>query len=339
MTERSEAERQALIAVLQTSEAGGPADRDHLAEAREYFDRYALDWDEALPRLVGQGLLDQKDGVYSLTPAGAAEAARERAETPEFWYFYSAFYEATRDSHAYASFCQQAYGADLTQHGFADMGQLDRLLDVLQPAPGSRVLDAGCGNGAMAAYIARATGAHVTGIDYIPEAIRQARARAEASGMSGQLDFQVAHMERLNFPPASFDTIISIDTLYFVDVSLTLPALARAMAPGGQMGILYLVSFRPEETAEAIAQGKLRPEATPLGLALARLGLPYRTYDLTRALYEHCQRMSAALDTLRPEFEAEGTLFLYQPMADGAAHGIAAFERGALARHLYHVTQ
>ncbi len=337
MADRSEEQRQALIAVLQVADEGQPADRVHLHEAREYFGRYVVTWDEALPALVGQGLLAEQDGVYTLTPAGAAEAARERAETPEFWYFYSAFYGATRDSRAYASFCEQAYGANFTQHGFADMGQLERLLAALRPAPGSRMLDVGCGNGAMDAYFASATGAHVTGIDYIPEAIRQAQARAEARGQAGQLDFRVAHMERLDFPPDSFDTIIAIDTFYFADIDETLRRLLSVLAPGGQMGVLYLVSFPPEETAAANAQGKLRPEATPLGEALARLGLAYDTLDLTHALYEHCQRMGPVLDALRPEFEAEGTLSLYQPMRDAAAHGVAAYERGGLARYLYYV--
>ena len=94
------------------------------------------------------------------------------------------------------------------------MAQVDLLLQVANLTPASRVLELGCGNGGIAAYIAAVTGAHVTGIDFAQTAIRQAEAQAAAQ--PDRLTFQVADIGRLPFPPASFDAMIAIDTLYFM---------------------------------------------------------------------------------------------------------------------------
>jgi hypothetical protein len=43
--------------------------------------------------------------------------------------WYTRYYQATKTSRAYAAFCQRVFGQDWSQHGFADMDQIARLLD------------------------------------------------------------------------------------------------------------------------------------------------------------------------------------------------------------------
>ena len=54
-----------------------------------------------------------------------------------------------------------------------------------------RVLDIGSGWGGMALYLARTTGAHVTGITLSKEQHRISQMQAKLEGLSGRVDFQL----------------------------------------------------------------------------------------------------------------------------------------------------
>jgi cyclopropane fatty-acyl-phospholipid synthase-like methyltransferase len=153
--------------------------------------------------------------------------------------FYEQFYRATATSAAHAVLCERAYGRNFAQHGFADIEQMDALIRVAGLMPGSRVLELGCGNGSIAEYISDATGARVTGIDYAPTAIAQARERTLEK--ADRLSFLTCEMSALPFPPASFDAVIAIDTLYFADLDVMLARLRELLAPAGQI----LTSLHP----------------------------------------------------------------------------------------------
>ena len=64
------------------------------------------------------------------------------------------------------------------------------VLDLLDPLPGERVLDLGCGSGELTAQIA-ARGAHVVGVDASPEMVARARERFPG------LDVRLADAEQL----------------------------------------------------------------------------------------------------------------------------------------------
>jgi cyclopropane fatty-acyl-phospholipid synthase-like methyltransferase len=249
--------------------------------------------------------------------------------------FYTRYYAAVAHSAAYAEFCRRGYGQDFGQHGFADMAQVDALLGLVCLAPGDRVLDLGCGTGGIAEYISDCTGAHVTGVDFIPEAIRQAQERTTTK--HARLAFRVGDMRELDLPAGSYDAVISIDTLYFTELARSVPHMAAFLVPGGQMAIFYSHGADPENPIETFPRDTLPADRTPLGEALARHGLLYRIWDFTGADYVHAQLAQQVLEELKPAFEAEGNLFLYENRL-GEAHGImAAVEAGAHARYLYHV--
>jgi cyclopropane fatty-acyl-phospholipid synthase-like methyltransferase len=249
--------------------------------------------------------------------------------------FYEAFYRVAQTSRAYAELCERAYGRDFGQHGFANMAQLDFLIEAAGLTSESRVLELGCGNGGMAGYIAAQTSAHVTGVDYSPEAIRQANARAAAA--PDRLAFQVADMNALSFAPGSFDAIISIDTLYFASDGLNrlVGQLGRLLAPGGSFLIFYSHAADPMTPIAVFPRETLPPDRTPVAGALREQGFVYRVWDFTEADHQHARRMEAALEVLLPAFEKEGALFLYENRM-GEARGVqAAHEAGAAARYLY----
>src|SRR5580698_6639058 len=80
------------------------------------------------------------------------------------------------------------------------------VLDLLAPRPGERILDLGCGDGALTAKIV-ASGAKVVGIDSSPSMVEAARAL--------ELNAQLMNGEVLPFD-AEFDAVFSNAALHWV---------------------------------------------------------------------------------------------------------------------------
>ncbi len=248
--------------------------------------------------------------------------------------FYNQFYAAVGHSRAHHAFCERVFGMDLHQHGFADLEQLHLLIEVTHMDAVARVLDLGCGTGMIPEYLSDCTGANITGLDYAAEAIRLARERTAAK--AGRLAFMVGDINRLELPAEAFDVILSIDTIYFSeDYTTTIRALKQALAPGGQMAILYSHGWEPWNAKEDFPAETLPPDKTPLAQALQANSLAFQTWDLTRQDYDLAQHRKEVLTELKPQFEAEGTLFIYENRI-GDAIGISqAIEEGLHARYLY----
>ena len=106
----------------------------------------------------------------------------------------------------------------------ADLGE--PLIALLDPRPGERILDLGCGDGALTLRLAE-TGADVVGIDSAPEQVRAARALG--------LDARVADGQALAFD-AEFDGILSNAALHWMrDADAAIDAMWRALRPGGRI--------------------------------------------------------------------------------------------------------
>ena len=110
--------------------------------------------------------------------------------------------------------------------------------------PVGRALDIGCGTGTSSLYLA-GRGWQVTGIDFIPGAIRRARLKARAANLV--VDFRVADVTRLDFLHDPFDLAIDVGCLH----SLSVPqreryaeTLSRLTVPGATFA---LYAFAPRE--------------------------------------------------------------------------------------------
>jgi cyclopropane fatty-acyl-phospholipid synthase-like methyltransferase len=208
--------------------------------------------------------------------------------------------------------------------------QLDKLLEVLRLTESDRVLDIGCGNGRITEYLHELTGARMTGIDISAEAIAQARARAAAE--SGRLTFRVGNMNRLDFEPQTFDAVIAIDTLYYVDdLAETLRQLKAVLRPAGRMGLFYTQWI--DDRAD---KARLLPDHTSLALLLKKHDLKFTAFALTEREDAHWRKKLAVLEELRGEFEREGNLALYHYRHSEALR-YANWDVSKRSRHLYHV--
>jgi ubiquinone/menaquinone biosynthesis C-methylase UbiE len=102
-----------------------------------------------------------------------------------------------------------------------------------QIAPGSTLLDIGCGAGQITIPAARA-GVQATGVDIATNSLEQARARAAAEGLNVQFDEGDA--EALPYPNASFDTVVSLVGAMFAPRPEKVAAeMVRVCRPGGRI--------------------------------------------------------------------------------------------------------
>jgi cyclopropane fatty-acyl-phospholipid synthase-like methyltransferase len=249
--------------------------------------------------------------------------------------FYTRFYDALPRSRAYSEFCRRLYGADMGQHGFSDMAQIDALLDAARVRHGEAALDIGCGDGRIAEYVSERTGAHVAGLELSPVAVAAAHARSARK--RDRLQFMAGDIARLEsyFPPRSFDVIIAIDALYFTDLADTIRQMQALLRPGGRLTIFYSHAADPWHPVATFPKETLPADAGPLAAALRANGLSYRWWDFTDADYEHARRKKAVIEALRPAYETAEDEFLCECRMGEALGVIEAHEGRAHARHLF----
>jgi len=106
----------------------------------------------------------------------------------------------------------------------------------LVPAGPLRVLDAGCGAGALSRALAR-RGAYVLGVDASPAMVELARARSV-----GAAEYHVADLLHDGLPPAAFDAVVSVATVHHAPLDDIVPRLAASVRPGGVLVIQDVVS-------------------------------------------------------------------------------------------------
>ena len=120
---------------------------------------------------------------------------------------------------------------------------------------GARLLDAGCGTGALSAAAAE-RGADVVAIDLSPTLVGLARERLPSPLRRGAIDFCVGDM--LDPALGSFDYVVAMDSL----IHYRAPDVVRALSTlGARTGRAMLITFAPRTTALAAmhAAGRLFP--------------------------------------------------------------------------------
>jgi SAM-dependent methyltransferase len=223
------------------------------------------------------------------------------------------------------------------------------LIDEVALRPGERVLDVGCGSGALDRWLVRSTaGANpIVAVDQNRYFLREAAALARSEGVEHAIKFREGNAEALPFPDASFDVSLSCTVMEEGDADQMLAELVRVTTPGGRVGIIVRARdlswwlnapVSAELKATLQAPGHVPGAAAERGCADASLyqccraaGLALRYMSPQYGARNHrtgpAQALAAAeafmpglepeaIDELRRavvEAEADGTLFIAAP--------------------------
>jgi ubiquinone/menaquinone biosynthesis C-methylase UbiE len=134
------------------------------------------------------------------------------------------------------------------------LGQIRRLrqktVDLAQLQAGEKVLDVGCGTGAVTIPAKKKVGINgtVVGIDPDPAMIAVARRKVNQANL--EIDFRVGVIESLPFPDNTFDAVTSSLMMHHLPENLRIKGLAetfRVLKPGGR--ILIAEMKRPTGSA------------------------------------------------------------------------------------------
>lgn len=121
----------------------------------------------------------------------------------------------------------------------------DRALALLKSEPGDEILEIGSGHGhTLARAATMAPDARFTGVDFSEVMHRYAARRHRARVAQGQLTFLLGSSDKLPFPTAHFDKVLTVHTIYFWTSPLDhLREARRVLRPGGRL----VLGFRPAE--------------------------------------------------------------------------------------------
>jgi tocopherol O-methyltransferase len=143
------------------------------------------------------------------------------------------FYRLLWGRHIHHGLWQAGESSDVAQLHLID--SMARLANIRR---GQAVLDVGCGMGGSSCHLARHYGCQVTGVTLSRVQRHWASFSARLEGLGGRTNFRWADAEKVEFPPASFDVLWSVEcTEHLFDKPAFFRRAAQWIKPGGRLAI------------------------------------------------------------------------------------------------------
>ncbi|MFD0689600.1 SAM-dependent methyltransferase [Actinomadura fibrosa] len=178
----------------------------------------------------------------------------------------------------------------------------------LNPRPGARILDVGCGNGTPAMQLARARPVEVVGISVSERQVARANERARAAGLADRVSFEHVNAMDLPYEAESFDSAWALESmLHMPDKVQVLSEVARVVRPGATIPIADMVYKRPPDGKDVASQySTVYASLTPLedyAGVIERAGLvPADITDVTKETFPTNHAFAAGLRSRRDQF-------------------------------------
>ncbi len=123
---------------------------------------------------------------------------------------------------------------------------------------GSKVLDAGCGEGNVALYMAKNHGMNVEGIDLLDFNVTNAKKTALSQGITDMTKFQVGTYMNLPFADNYFDAVYTMETLVHApDYKKALTEFYRVLKPGGKL-VLFEYTIIADNDVKPLQQKAIK---------------------------------------------------------------------------------
>lgn len=242
-----------------------------------------------------------------------------------FYNEYEQFYEMSVKSEIFGEFCRKAFGEDFSQDGFSDIRQIDRILDHFPQKGEVHLLDIGCGNGKMLGYLQKKTSAYIHGFDYSWNAINAAKKLYPERS-----DFRRGVIGEAEYPPDSFDMVISMDSMYFAkDMTAFVGQIWRWLREGG----IFFCGYQ-----EGDVMPKTENESTTqLAKAFSELGIAFNVIDITGECYELLRRKREVAVSLRQRFVEAGEQDWYEMLMGQTEYACRPYEEFCrlMARYIF----
>lgn len=124
---------------------------------------------------------------------------------------------------------------------------MDLVAEKLKPEKNSRILEAGCGQGITAIYLAKNCHCNSVGISVTPFEIEKAKALAKKERAEKQSSFYLMDYTRTDFPADYFDSVYTLESLvHAYDLEKTLRELKRILKPGKKIAF-FEYSMAPDD--------------------------------------------------------------------------------------------
>lgn len=135
----------------------------------------------------------------------------------------------------FASVMGDEYPAELAPNSLVTWSVLGEVLEIVDLSAGSVLVDLACGAGGPGLWLARESGADLVGVDWSPEAVRQASERSRGYVPEGRATFRVGLLTETGLDDDLADAVVCFDSFQFApDPGRCAREIARSLRRGGR---------------------------------------------------------------------------------------------------------